>query len=145
MLHLFFSSFRTTVCLQYPSLQIAVAAIFLATIQLNVKPLNPSKFRNSEEHSWFELLEADIDEEVLKKELHLYRQINIYIIKNITTYSSTLPHQYQLLIIQTKNVPQNYEIYLDLMVLHSIELLLKRLQQQLFVMMDIEGKELFEN
>ena len=80
---------------------------------------------------------------MLKKELHLYHQINIYIIKNITTYSSTLPHQYQLLIIQTKNVPQNYEIYLDLMVLHSIELLLKRLQQQLFVMMDIEGKELF--
>ena len=63
----------------------------------------------------------------------------------MTTYSSTLPHQYQLLIIQTKNVPQNYEIYLDLMVLHSIELLLKRLQQQLFVMMDIEGKQLFEN
>ena len=82
---------------------------------------------------------------MLKKELHLYRQINIYIIKNITTYSSTLPHQYQLLIIQTKNVPQNYEIYLDLMVSHLIELLLKRLQQQLFVMMDIEGKELFEN
>ena len=63
----------------------------------------------------------------------------------MTTYSLTLPHQYQLLIIQTKNVPQNSEIYLDLMVSHLIELLLKRLQQQLFVMMDIEGKELFEN
>ena len=43
-----------------------MAAIFLATIQLNVKPLNPSKFRNSVEHSWFELLEPDIDEDILK-------------------------------------------------------------------------------
>ena len=66
-----FYSFRTTLCLQYTSSQIAMAAIFLATIQLNVKPLNPSKFRNSVEHSWFELLEPDIDDDILKsKYLH---------------------------------------------------------------------------
>lgn len=53
-------------CLQFSATHIAVGAIFLATIQLNMKPLNPNKFRNSIEHSWFELLECDIDEEILK-------------------------------------------------------------------------------
>ena len=48
------------------------------------------------------------------------------IIKNVGTYSSVYLHLYQVLITQTKNVPQNCEIYLDLMVLHLIEWLLKK-------------------
>ena len=61
-------SYRTTLCLQYTPSQIALAAIFLASIQLSVKPLVPSKHRGVEQ-SWYELLEPEIDEDSLKSKL----------------------------------------------------------------------------
>lgn len=58
-------SYRTTLCLQYPPHQIGLGALFLATLQLGMKPVNPNP-RSTVEHTWFELLEPDIDDDVLK-------------------------------------------------------------------------------
>jgi hypothetical protein len=59
-------SYRTTLCLQYDATHIAIAAIFLAAIKLDTKPLNRSKAKNQVERTWYELLETDIEEEALK-------------------------------------------------------------------------------
>jgi hypothetical protein len=52
--------------LQYDATHIAIAAIFLAAIKLDTKPLNRSKAKNQVERTWYELLETDIEEEALK-------------------------------------------------------------------------------
>lgn len=62
-------SYRTTLCLQYSASHIALGAIFLAAVHLDIKPLNSNKSRNAVELSWFKLLESDIDEDSLKSEL----------------------------------------------------------------------------
>lgn len=64
LIHLY--SYRTTLCLQYDATHIAIAAIFLAAIKLDTKPLNRSKAKNQVERTWYELLETDIEEEALK-------------------------------------------------------------------------------
>jgi len=56
-------SMRSTLCLQYEPKHIAMATVFLAAIQMSIKPISP---RKEPEKSWFELLESDIPEMVLK-------------------------------------------------------------------------------
>jgi cyclin T len=58
-------SFRTSLCLQFNPNQIALGAVFLATLYMNLAPVN-TYIRNTAEKTWFELLEPDIDEEALK-------------------------------------------------------------------------------
>ena len=56
-IHYCYVSYRTTLCLHYPPHQIAVGCLFLATLQLGMKPVNPNP-RSTIEHTWFELLEV---------------------------------------------------------------------------------------
>jgi hypothetical protein len=51
------SSYRTTLCLQYHPQQVALGAIFLATLHLALSPVSASK-RQTVERSWFELLQS---------------------------------------------------------------------------------------
>lgn len=44
----------------------ALGAIFLAAVQMDIKPMSTNKSRNNVELSWYKLLEPDIDEDSLK-------------------------------------------------------------------------------
>lgn len=54
-------SYRTTLCLQYSPQNIAMAAFYIASIQLNIKPLQVG----NREKTWLELLEPEIDANLL--------------------------------------------------------------------------------
>jgi hypothetical protein len=69
-------SFRTSLCLQFNPNQIALGAVFLATLYMNLAPVN-TYIRNTAEKTWFELLEPDIDEEALKSEYALVLHIGL--------------------------------------------------------------------
>mmetsp|Transcript_10620 Transcript_10620/g.10263 ORF Transcript_10620/g.10263 Transcript_10620/m.10263 type:complete len:247 (-) Transcript_10620:385-1125(-) len=64
-------SYRTTLCLQYTPSQIASSAIFLATIQLNIKPINPSKSR-PQELSWFEISDLNLNPNLNHNHIYIY-------------------------------------------------------------------------
>jgi hypothetical protein len=59
------NSYRTTLCLQYPPHQIGLGALFLASLQLGMKPVNPNP-RSAVEYTWYELLEPDLEDDALK-------------------------------------------------------------------------------
>lgn len=56
-------SYRTTLCLQFSSMQIAISAIFLVAIMMNVTPVN----ERSREATWLDLLESDVEEGVVRQ------------------------------------------------------------------------------
>jgi hypothetical protein len=57
-------SYRTTLCLQYLPNQIAMAAFYIASIQLSIKPMHSSN-RSGFDKTWLDLLEPDIDPNLL--------------------------------------------------------------------------------
>lgn len=57
-------TYRTTLCLQYAPQQIAMAAFYIASIQLSIKPVQLGN-KGGFEKSWLDLLEQDIDENLL--------------------------------------------------------------------------------
>ena len=59
-------SYRTNLCLQYRVDLIAHAAIFLATLHLDVKPEIKQSSRTHVQPSWIDLLETPADEDILK-------------------------------------------------------------------------------
>jgi hypothetical protein len=59
-------SYRTNLCLQYRADLIAHAAIFLATLHLDVKPEIKQSSRTHVQPSWIDLLETPADEDMLR-------------------------------------------------------------------------------
>ena len=70
-----YSSYRTTLCIEHPPSVIALGALFLAALQLGIRPANPNP-KSTVEHTWFALLGTDIEFEVLQSEsvyhLHIF-------------------------------------------------------------------------
>ncbi len=58
-------SYRSTLCLQYQPEEIAMAAFYIASIQLSLRPINPTN-RQPMDKSWVDLLEQDIQEYLLR-------------------------------------------------------------------------------
>jgi acyl-CoA synthetase (AMP-forming)/AMP-acid ligase II len=61
----FFNSYRTALCIEQPPSVIASGALFLAALQLGIRPVNPNP-RSTVELTWFALLETDIEFDVLQ-------------------------------------------------------------------------------
>ncbi len=59
-------SLRSPLCLCYDPKHIAVTAFYLATMHINITPINPNP-RSLADQSWFELIENHIDEQLLRK------------------------------------------------------------------------------
>jgi hypothetical protein len=64
----FFNSYRTALCIEQPPSVIASGALFLAALQLGIRPVNPNP-RSTVELTWFALLETDIEFDVLQSKL----------------------------------------------------------------------------
>ena len=65
--YLQYFSYRTTLCIEHPPSVIALGALFLAALQLGIRPANPNP-KSTVEHTWFALLGTDIEFEVLQSE-----------------------------------------------------------------------------
>lgn len=63
---IFFYSFKTSLCVQYSPDLITVSSLFLAALHLDLKPTNLSMKANAFETTWYDLLNADIEEESLR-------------------------------------------------------------------------------
>lgn len=59
-------SLRSPLCLCQDPKHIAATAFYLATMHLNITPINPNP-RSLADQSWFELIENHIDEQLLRK------------------------------------------------------------------------------
>lgn len=60
-------SYRSTLCLQFSSTEIGMSLLFLATVQVGVKPVAPQSGRApAGEVSWLELLSKEVDEETIR-------------------------------------------------------------------------------
>lgn len=59
-------SLRSPLCLLQDPKHIAATAFYLATMHLNITPINPNP-RSLADQSWFELIESHIDEQLLRK------------------------------------------------------------------------------
>ncbi len=59
-------SLRSPLCLLHDARYIAVSGFYLATMHLNISPVNPNQ-RNIADQSWFELIENHIEEGLLHR------------------------------------------------------------------------------
>lgn len=65
-------SYRTTLCIeQHPSV-VALGVLFLTALQLGIRPVNTNP-RSTVEYTWYALLEADIEFDLLQSKSILSR------------------------------------------------------------------------
>lgn len=57
-------SYRSTLCLQYSSAELGLALLFLATVQVGIKPTTPRGA--AAEATWLDLLSREVDEDIIR-------------------------------------------------------------------------------
>ncbi len=62
-------SYRSSLCLQFTAMEIGMSLLFLATLQVGIKPTAPSSSaRMAGEVTWSQLLSKEVEEDIIRSE-----------------------------------------------------------------------------